>query len=163
MPLSVPRNMTIPLSLRLRLVLDDDCGVTTRNRPAPRKADEDDTEPILALPTWRVEDEGANAPLGLGNVVNTAKKPRPRPTSSRRLCAIFLFIFRMLSERGTRRSERNAISQMHSTLERGITTRETMAAMPRFTRFNLHVLVLFNQSKAAVFVREVYVWPSIVN
>ena len=91
MPLSVPRNITIPLSLRLAQPLGDDCGVKTRNRPAPRKADEDDTEPILALPTCRVEDEGANAPLGLGNVVNTAKKPRPRPTSSRRLCDIFLY------------------------------------------------------------------------
>ena len=91
MPLSVPRNMTIPLSFRLPL--DDDCGVTTRNRPAPRKADEDDTEPILALPKCRAEEEGANASLGLGSVVNTAK-PRPRPTSSHRLRAgIFLNLF----------------------------------------------------------------------
>ena len=97
----MPRNMTIPLSFRLPL--DDDCGVTTRNRPAPRNADEDDIDP-----TWRVEEEGANAPLGLGNVVNTAKKPG----TDRRVADVFVTYFfisvcfeKSLSERGTRKSK----------------------------------------------------------
>ena len=118
----------------MRLVLDDDCGVTTRNRPAPRKADEDDTDPILALLTCLAEEEGANASLGWGSVVNTTKKPRPRPTNSRRLCeGIFfyleiIFVF-ALSERGPRRSEYSVKHKQPDTLGRGITTRETIAAM----------------------------------
>mmetsp|Transcript_14666 Transcript_14666/g.42204 ORF Transcript_14666/g.42204 Transcript_14666/m.42204 type:complete len:185 (-) Transcript_14666:3337-3891(-) len=111
------------------LPLLDNCGATTRNRPVPRKADEEDTDPMLAPTTCRAEEDGANALLGPGSMVSATARPRPRPTrgqsSSRRRVGIFLLLFLVENEKAL--SERRHGLRNNDTLGRDNAAQETMA------------------------------------